>query len=49
MWEDAKRAYLKFINNEITMRHIERNPSTLMVWYGMVKFYLTNKQKYMVK
>ena len=25
-WEDATRAYLKFINNEIIMRHIERNP-----------------------
>ena len=34
MYEDVKRAYLKFINNEITMRHIERNPSTLRYTYS---------------
>ena len=27
-WEDATRAYLKFINNEIIIRNIERNPCT---------------------
>ena len=32
-WNDAKRAYLKFINNEIIMRHIERNPCTLIYIY----------------
>ena len=28
-WEDAKREYLKFIDNEIITRHITRNPCTL--------------------
>ena len=33
-WKDAKRAYPKFINNEIVMRHIKRNPCTLRHTYS---------------
>ena len=33
-WEDAKRAYLKFIYNEIITRHITRNPCTPRYTYS---------------
>ena len=39
MWEDAKRAYLKFINDEIIMRHIERKPCTLRYAYSYTLIY----------
>ena len=38
-WEDAKRAYLKFINNEIIMRQIERNSFTLRYTYSYTLIY----------
>ena len=38
-WEDAKRAYLKFIDNEIITRHITRNPFTLGYTYSYTLLY----------
>ena len=38
-WEDAKRAYLKFIDNEIITRHITRNPCTLRYTYSYTLIY----------
>ena len=38
-WEDAKRAYLKFIDNEIITRHITRNPFTLGYTYSYTLIY----------
>ena len=39
MWEDAKRAYHKFINDEKIMRHIQRNPCTLRYTYSSTLIY----------
>ena len=33
-WEDAMRAYLKFIDNKIITRHITGNPCTLRYTYS---------------
>ena len=41
-WQDAKRAYLKFNNNKITMRHIEKNPCTLRYTYSYSISYTSN-------
>ena len=38
-WEDAKRAYLKFIDNEIFTRHITRIPCTLRYTYSYTLIY----------
>ena len=38
-WEDAKRTYHKFINDEKIMRHIERNPCTLRYTYSFTLIY----------
>ena len=38
-WEDAKRAYLKFIDNEIITSHITRNPCTLRYTYSYTLIY----------
>ena len=38
-WEDAKRAYHKFINDEKIMRHIQRNPCTLRYTYSYTLIY----------
>ena len=38
-WEDAKRAYHKFINDEKIMRHIEKNPCTLRYTYSYTLIY----------
>ena len=39
MWEDAKREYLKFINYEVIMRHIERNQWTPRYTYSYTLIY----------
>ena len=38
-WEDAKRAYHKFTNDEKIMRHIQRNPCTLRYTYSYTLIY----------
>ena len=38
-WEDAKRAYHKFINDEKIMRYIQRNPCTLRYTYSYTLIY----------
>ena len=38
-WEDAKRAYHKFINDEKIMRHIQRNSCTLRYTYSYTLIY----------
>ena len=40
-WEDAKRTYLKFIDNEIITRLITRNPCTLRYTYSYTLIYTT--------
>ena len=46
MWKDAKRAYDKFINNEIIMRHIQRNPCTRRYTYS---YTYTSSYTYLIK
>ena len=45
-WEDAKRAYLKFIDNEIITRHITRNPFTLGYTYSYTLLYTKTHRIY---
>ena len=45
-WEDAKRAYLKFIDNEIITRHIIRNPFTLGYTYSYTLLYTKTHRIY---
>ena len=45
-WEDAKRAYLKFIDNEIITRHITRNPCTLRYTYSYTLIYTKTHRIY---
>ena len=33
-WENAMRAYLNFINNDVIIKHIEINPYTLTYAYS---------------
>ena len=43
-WEDAKRTYLKFIDNEIITRLITRNPCTLRYTYSYTLIYTKTHQ-----
>ena len=45
-WEDAKRAYLKFIDNGIITRHITRNPFTLGYTYYYIQKHIEYIQNY---
>ena len=45
-WEDAKRAYLKFIDNEIITRHIIRNPFTQGYTYSYTLIYTKTHRIY---
>ena len=47
-WEDAKRAYLKFIDNEIITRHITRNPCTLGYAYSYTLIYTKARRIYTI-
>ena len=45
-WEDAKRAYLKFIDYEIITRYITRNPFTLGYTFSYTLLYTKTHRIY---